>query len=299
MILIGSRALAIRAPFLLKRSPRDFDFIAHEEEALDFLEAHDLKNIERVEGPPFKKIIYPEQDCPCEFEIIEEGKSASLFEDLVKKDPKTISTDFGLIPNVNLLFTLKASHRFFKNSPHFWKTAKDYHIMKDSGCLILPEYQEFYKFRTSETYFYKHPKLNVKKADFFNHDQVVYVYDHDSIHEAMKLQDKPAYTYYQKDGSEVDCDKEKFFAQTDELKLHAVLEESYVLALERSQITYGDEISPRQSFLMALSKVCSSITSGWFRTYAYDHIFEALKAYDDTYVDRFKQAIVNGVVIKL
>ena len=37
MILIGSRALMFRAPQLLKREPKDFDFIAYEDEAIEWL----------------------------------------------------------------------------------------------------------------------------------------------------------------------------------------------------------------------------------------------------------------------
>lgn len=291
MILIGSRALLIQAPQFLNRVPKDFDFIATRQEALDFISKYSLPYTEN-DG----KIIANEISLPCEFELIKEGGSNELFEKLVAADPETIKTEFGLVPGVNLLFTLKASHRYLKNSPHFWKTARDYHVLKASGAEILPLYREFFSKREEETYWYKHPKLNVKKAEFFVGDQVEYRWDHDSIHESMKHLERPIYTLFQKDGAQVACDKNKFFALPEQWRLYSVLEESYVLALERSQVPYPGKLSPRQSFLMALSKVCSSITSGWWREYAYEHIFEAVQAYDDTYLDRFNQAIQTGVV---
>lgn len=294
MLLIGSRALMFRAPALLDRKPMDFDFIGREDEVQDWMAKNGVTGAVREAG----KLIVRDNP-PLEFELVELGSAAEKLVALVEADSKTIRTEFGLVPNLNLLFTLKASHRYLKNSPHFWKTAIDYHRMKRMGCEILPEYTEFFKQREKETYTYKHPNLNVKKKDFFDGDQVNYVYDHDSIHEAMKIGERPAYTYFQKDGAQVACDKEKFFSLPEENRINSVLEETYVLALERSQIPFEGKLTPKQSFTMALSKVCSSITSGWWREYAYENIFTALKRYDDQYVERFKQGIVSGVVKKL
>lgn len=293
MLLIGSRALIFRAPHVLKREPKDFDFIAPYDEIMAWLKSQAISDFTVTE----KQVI--SEPNLCEFEIVKPDSSAELLIDLVKKDPQTINTKFGSIPNFDLLFTLKASHRYLKNSPHFWKTAVDYHKMKHCGAQIRPEYMEFFKLREKETYTYAHPKLNVKKDDFFNGDQVVYIYDHDSIHESMKHGEKPAYSFFQEEGAEVKCDKNKFFSLPDEIKIHSVLEETYVLALERSQIPFPEKMTPKQSFMMALSKVCSSITSGWWREYAYENIFTVAKLYDDNYVEKFKQGINNGVVKKL
>jgi hypothetical protein len=50
------------------------------------------------------------------------------------------------------------------------------------------------------------------------------------------------------------------------------------------------------SFMMALQKVCTSITSGWWRSFAWEHYWDAVKQYDNTYVERFKQGITTGQV---
>lgn len=294
MLLIGSRALLFRMPEILRREPKDFDFIGYRNEIEVWAKANDIADLILEDGKLISRANL------CEFEIAQPGTSSAMLIDLVEKDPKTIKTEeFGLIPNFNLLFALKASHKYLKNSPHFWKTALDYHRMKIAGAEILPEYQAFFKLREKETYNYAHPKLNVNKKDFFNGDQVTYVYDHDSIHEAMKHGDRPAYLMYAKDGEEVKSDKNKFFALSEEIRLHGVLEESYVLALERSQIPFPNKLTPEQSFRLALSKVCSSITSSWFRAYAYENVFKAAKLYNDKYVEKFYQAIEAGVVKKL
>lgn len=292
MLLIGSRALAYRARHLLYKDPVDFDFISTKEEAEEFLEKRNISNQRYdVEGH-----IIVEGTVPLEFSLVEYSDSSKMLVELVSNDPKKITTTFGDIPSLNLLFALKSSHKYLKNSPFFWKTARDYHAMKHEGCVIQPEHMEFFRLREKETYSYKHPNLNVKKNEFFDGDQIKYVYDHDTIHESMKLFDQPAYTYYQKDGSEVLCDKNKFFALPEKIRLAGVLEESYVLALERSQIPHPNIMTPKQSFLMALSKVCSSITSGWFREYAYENIFKAVQKYDDTYVSRFHEHVKSGLV---
>jgi hypothetical protein len=71
-----------------------------------------------------------------------------------------------------------------------------------------------------------------------------------------------------------------------------VYEESCVLALERSQIPFPDA-SPRKSFEYALMKVCTSITSGFFREWAWEHYDDVLALYNELgendYIERFKR----------
>jgi hypothetical protein len=190
---------------------------------------------------------------------------------------------------------LKMSHRYLKDSPHFLKTMRDIHFMRKHGAVIQPEHEAFYKLRRAETYNYNHPKLNTSKADFFQ-DVEIYQYEHDTIHEAMKHLDKPAYSYFKHDQSEVFCDKGLFFSGDETIRLCSVLEETYVLALERSQIPHGKRVSPGWSFDKALEKVCTSITSGWFREYAWENYDKIQDMYDPNYVKRFHQGVESGVV---
>ena len=103
----------------------------------------------------------------------------------------------------------------------------------------------------------------------------------------------PAYTKYMKDGAQVMTSKDKFFAANEFVRLLGVYEESCVLALERSQIPHDFKPSPRYSFELALMKVCTSITSGWFREYAWENYDKVLDLYnelgEDDYVQRFKR----------
>lgn len=297
MLLIGSRALAMRAPIILKREPKDFDFICTREEAMQWVGKHaDTLKWTKMYSPSESKLII-EGEVPIEFELVEHRASARLLVEAVKNDPDTIHTeDFGMIPTLDVLFLLKKSHRYLKNSPHFWKTVQDYHRMKAMGAVVRPEHEQLFQLREQETYVYKHPKLNVSKDAFFDGDQVPYEYDHDSLHVAVKHLDEPAYRYFQKDGAQVACDRTKFFAASREVQLFSVLEESYVLSIERSQVPHPGVMTPRASFMLALSKVCSSIASGWWREFAYENVFDVLKLYSDSYMDKFRAGVEQGVV---
>lgn len=248
-----------------------------------------------------------------EFEIATPGDSS--WELLAYYDQH--ETSFA--PPEVLLF-LKLSHRFRRNSPHFLKTMRDIHFLRANGAMkeYGSELEELMPLREAETYTYAHPKLDVSKNAFFDGDGVPYVYDHDSIHLTQALTVRtsmercagpsvigkaisyghevtrhyPAYTFYMKDGSEVMTSKEKFMSVPESIRLLGVYEESCVLALERSQIPFP-EASPRKSFEYALMKVCTSITSGWFREFAWENYDKVLDIYEKEgergYLDRFER----------
>jgi hypothetical protein len=226
-----------------------------------------------------------------------------------------------LIPTIDQLYTLKLSHRYLKNSPHFLKTLDDVEYFRSIGAKVFDE--GWLKRREAETYTYKHPKLNVMKGDFFKGDGVEYVYDHDDIHKQVaqlthvEIYDLsqsqwrgyfppeyraynpiPAYELYKQPGEEVKCSKLRFFSLPEHVRLYGVLEEAYVLALERSQIPFRGKVDPRRSFDIALMKVCTSSTSGWFREFAWENFRKVEGMYSADYVDRFWAAVDAGRVRK-
>lgn len=235
-----------------------------------------------------------------EFEIATPGSSS---QELLWVERAEESTHFAS-PDAMLL--LKMSHRYRRNSPHFLKTMRDIHFLRSQGAYIdSPFFKELLPLREKETYTYAHPKLDVSKQAFFDGDGVPYIYDHDSIHLTVAVKEyfhynsntdttyfepRPAYTFYMKDGAAVMTSKEKFFAADEEIRLLGVYEETCVLALERSQIPFP-EAKPRQSFEYALMKVCTSITSGWFREFAWENYDKVLDIYEkegeDGYLKRF------------
>lgn len=200
------------------------------------------------------------------------------------------------ICELNWLYALKISHRYKKDSPHFLKTMRDIEFMKELGAEI--PCKDWLRRRTAET-LARHPKLNQSKARFFDTPGVLYKYDHDTLHLAMALGQAPAYTQYVADGQEVQCSKQKWEETSKETKLNGVLEEALVLALERSQIPYEFSLDQSRSFEIALTKVCTSITSGWFRAWAYEHYDEVMGKFETlpwNYVERFHTALRSGII---
>lgn len=298
MILIGSRALQLRAPFLLNRDPVDFDWICTEEEYGDWFKKNQNK-VQPTKDPyspkPNKMIV--EGSTNCEFDFIAPGTSNEELSKLIAQDPETLKTPFGLVPSLDWLFFFKASHKHLKNSPHFWKTFNDYHRMKAAGAKIPVEFKDLFKQREKETYTYKHPNLKQDKKNFFSEDQgITYTYDHDSLHCAVKHLDKPAYSYFGEEGQEVKSNKDKFFQCSKEIQLYSVVEESAVLAIERSLVPHPGVLTIKQAWGLAFSKVLTSITSGWWRTFAYDNGLEALKIYPADYWDKFQSGLKDGTV---
>lgn len=198
----------------------------------------------------------------------------------------------------HVLLALKLSHRYKRNSPHHLKTMRDIKFLRKQGVVIGTELEEWLPLREAATYVYTHPKLDVSKEGFFKDDGVGYKYDHDDLHKVVALKGVPAYTHYLKDGSEVLTCNKKFFSVSEETRLLGGLEESLVLAAERSLIPFNFEATPEKAFLMALSKVTSSITSGKFREFCWENHDKIVEMYWELdggqYADKVKQAIERG-----
>lgn len=302
MLLIGSHALGYRIGFdKLKRNPVDYDLMCTYDEFHAWSKGKKFDAL--YPANQGKKMIAKYDGNIIEFELAWEGSTAAKLLWFVNNDlghfHHAHTAYFGrvVIPSIHLLFALKMSHRFLKNSPHFQKTRHDIQLLKEANAYIPEQYMEWFKQREKATYTYKHPNLKQGKDGFFNPNEgVKYIYDHDSIHVAMAHMGKPAYEFYKSDRAEVFCDKEKFFSVDESVRLYGVLEEAYVLALERSQVPFKGDVSPMASFNMALEKVCTSITSGWFRAFAWDNYDKVMELYNPNYVQKFWDAVETGIV---
>jgi hypothetical protein len=303
LILIGSRALVLRGKHLCHREPVDFDWVCTQVDYESWMEksAHKVSPTKIYELPQFNKQIV-EGTTNLEFEIIKPGTSAQLLHDLVANDPETIESPFGLVPSESLLLAIKDSHKYKKfhmSAANFWKTAIDIHTLRFFGATIKSEHEAFCKLRQAETYTYAHPKLNVNKNDFFQNDglQDVYVYDHDDIHKSVAIYDGiPAYTRYLKGGEQVQCSKKMFYEQPRKIQLAGIIEEAAVLAIERSKVPHGDMWSDEYAWKFAVAKVCSSLTSGWFRDEAFNSLPEILKMYPANYWEKFQADVKAGKI---
>jgi hypothetical protein len=291
-MLVGSKAL-IDLGYNLNREPKDIDMI---------LSWEDFKILQKKSTNV--KACYPLNDSKwvikhldgtiVECEIAWEGSTGESLIHLCKAN--------SLRP-LDIAYTLKMSHRYLKDSPHFLKTMGDIKLFRQLGAKIPLCLKDWLVVREKETYHYQHPSLNRDKTDFFNTEGVVYTYDHDSIHEAVKLFDNPAYSYFKPEDKEVWCSKDMFFSCSEDVRIAAVFEESSVLAIERSLVPFDDWDKEPWAFKKALEKVCTSITSGWFREYAwenYDLVLEMKRQLGDDFLKKkFDLGIANKQIIKI
>lgn len=298
LVVIGSNALQFRG-YKLDREPADWDYIGTYDNAVTRFRTAKATLRSLIPTSEGKKLVAKYKDAvPCEAEIAWPGSLTEELMRLVLDDPETLHLEFHnlYVPSINILYMLKMSHRYLRNSPHFTKTHRDIMYMRELGAVIEPGHEDFYKRRMKATYNYGHPKLNVNKGEFFNGDGVEYKYDHDSIHRSVMRGYQPAYEVYKEDEAEVYCSKDLFYAAPEHVRLNGVLEEAMVLALERSIVPYPGVLTPERAFVLALQKVCTSITSGWFREFAWENYQNVLRLYDPNYVNKFWEDVKTGIV---
>lgn len=291
MIIIGSRAMVANGIFP-GRKPGDFDIVCTYEEMSAVLagmrrRSNLLSVFPTNRGKTFVARVVNEGIF--EFSIAWGGCRESKLLSWVEADrEKWVSGSFDIfgieVPTMSLegVLFLKESHKYLKNSPHFYKTMSDIQLLRSHGVAIPLEWKPLLADREADTYVYSHPKLNVSKGEFFDTEftGVAQKYDHDSVHEAVAIEGEPAYKSYMVDGADVACDKTKFDALPYEKKLYGVVEEAMVLAIERSLVPFPGAMTEREAFKYALMKVCTSITSGWFRKWAWENHDAAVEMFD-------------------
>lgn len=292
MILIGSKAIKFHVSSW--RDPLDTDIVATYEEAEKYQKANKPKVCYPIDSG--KSIYMKASDgIITEIEVAWEGSRAEKLIKFVESDKGTVEWLGVKVPSLDVLYMLKMSHRYLKDSPHFKKTLDDILDLRKLGAKIRPEHQEFYEQRMKDTYVNKLPKLNQAKGEFFDNESSIYTIDHDSIHEAIKNLDKPAYEYF-KDG-EVWCSKELWDNCSDEVKLFAAYEEIGVLSIERSIHPFPN-VDKRWAFNMAHMKLATSISSGWFREFVWENYYKIQEMYNTEYLDKFYDALNNGRIKK-
>lgn len=211
--------------------------------------------------------------------------------------------DFA-IPNMEILYLTKRSHIFMPI--HHEKNIIDYQRLRDNCNLDEAEkYKDYYSIRNAEAIERsprKSPSLSMTNDEFFDRsaDIVGYVFIHDDIHEAVKHYEKPVYEMIKRDFESAWCEKDMFFNLPHEYQISCVQEEAYVIALERYLIlrkgNYNDFF---QAYKDALTRICTTLCSGFFREFAVNNYNEIVKKYNSNYVQKFKCAVENGLVRKM
>lgn len=319
MIIIGSKALLFRLPKteeVIKRMEKaDYDVMMTFNEFIMWSELNDK----------YIKSSHPSQENKYRVVVVKDGVR-KVYEIEVGVDVESMSTSTELLlhyknkPLVTdnivegflgetyrtlkpeYLMLTKRSHLMYP--VHFEKNMDDYQLLKNMlGDFEKDELMEkYYTLRLNEAkarYKQRTPNLNVTTEDFFSSKlNVPNYFVHDDIHEVMAHHDRPVFTMMQRDPSKAWCEKDMFFALPFEYQVQAVQEEAYVIALERYIIPqYGDDWNNYfESYKKALKRICTSLTSGWFRDFAIENYDKAVEWYNPNFVKKFKDAVDSGRV---
>lgn len=189
---------------------------------------------------------------------------------------------YACICPLDYLAAIKRSHLHRPLS--FAKHMHDYNLIKDQVNMPVTFLAERVKL-TKQAYPDKVPSLAMSNDDFFD-DPVKKIYVHDDLHEIVAFGDVPVYTKMKHDAELAMCAKDLWDKSlSHKERIHAVQEEAMVIALERFIIPYREGsarfVAPRVAFLKAIEKICTTLTSGWFRDFAIDNYREVISDVPD------------------
>lgn len=257
-ILIGSRALNYWYPEVPINDSTDWDVISTE--PLEGTEWHslDVLNNRDIEGLLFN------------------------YEDEIDFNGITLT----VAPPV-VLSIIKRSHLhrdlgFDKHITHYHKYLADFkNFLTGDTLAFLEERTKL----TLEQYPQVKPNLNQSVQDFFD-DAVTKVYNHDRLHELFAYEDKPMYTKLQTNPEKAWCSEKLWYTLNHQQQLQCVAEETMVIATERFLVPKNWEFPSKLAYMKALKKVCTTLTSGYFRSFAIDYYPEVISLYNP---DKFQQ----------
>jgi hypothetical protein len=204
-----------------------------------------------------------------------------------------------------ILLSMKRSHIHFPI--YFKKHIEDYTFLKstikeDTLDAITKIARKEIEERIGKL---KTPSLNKKVTEFFNQSEgyVQYFFVHDDIHQAVAHYNRPLFLEMQKDITMAKCEKSLWDKFTFENKCKCVLEEAYVIALERRILPsiFGKSkwFSSEESLEWSLMRICTTLCSGWFREFATDNYFEIKKFINKNYVEDFLEKYHKNEIERL
>ena len=132
------------------------------------------------------------------------------------------------------------------------------------------------------------PSLAMSNDAFFD-DNVKKVFVHDDIHAIIAHYDEPLYMKMQRDPTRAWCERDMWEDFSLQEKTECVQEEAYVIAIERyivPQLMNERRYPHRMAFDKALSRICTTLCSGFFRDHAIDHWSEAIQ-FKQSQFDKF------------
>src|SRR4028119_2304165 len=96
------------------------------------------------------------------------------------------------------------------------------------------------------------------------------------------------------------CEKDLWEQFTHEEKMQCVLEEAYVIALERKIIPFvfgnGKYYSAEDALKWAMMRICTTLTGGWFRSFATENYTNCLGYASPNFDKKFLHKVKEGKV---
>jgi hypothetical protein len=299
MLIVGSKALKHHYP-TFPRSVNDIDLIGFKKDAqiliklLDPLTIKETQHTILLKNISNKTHVYDTDNV----EILLADNSESL-KSYLEYDKDNIYA------SKEVLYSLKKSHIHFPIK--FRKHIHDY-------CFLNEELDGFDKLESITKINYKEtelrvgklktPSLNVSVDEFFGQskDYVKPLFVHDDVHRVMAHYDKPLYEKMVVEKTNAFCDKDIWRIFPFEDKCKCVLEEAYVIALERKILPMlfrgGKFFLSDEAFDWALMRICTNLTSGWFREFATNNYFIIKMLYKKNYVEKFLTEYENGNITR-
>jgi hypothetical protein len=298
MFIIGSSAL--RKSINIDRVIKDTDVVGTSRE-LDFLIdklspkeviVNEKHNCAILRGIQNKDIFFSTRNV--EFFISDNRESLIEYTKYEKIDEFKVG-----YASIETLFSLKKSHIHFPIK--FQKHIEDYCNLYNQvgGVDNLKEITKI-GFKEAESRFgeLKTPKLNKKVATFFDQSKkfVDYFFVHDDIHRVMAHYDSPIYERMQPDITIAKCEVSLWNNFSFEDKCKCVLEEAYVIALERKLIpvmfgSSNEFVTPKQALEWSMMRICTTLCGGWFREFATNNYKEIISMSNPKYLDKFMESV--------
>ena len=299
MLIVGSKALKFHFPNF-KRVVKDIDIIGYSDDVNTLCNLLCPTEVKRGKNTVLLKNITNKTDLfdTDNVEVLLADNSVSL-----RKYMEYDSVSLFASPEV--LFSLKKSHIHFPIK--FEKHIGDYSFLYDhfKGVDYLDDLTKI-NFKETEERLgkLKTPSLKKSVKEFFGQSDgyVKSYFIHDDIHRVMAHYDKPLYEMMQVDKKLAKCEKDMWNLFTFEDKCKCVLEEAYVIALERRIIPMifggGRGYTSEEALDWALMRICTTLCSGWFRNFATNNYYDIKKLSNKNYVEKFLTEYENGNITR-
>lgn len=284
MLIVGSSALA----HYTTRSVKDHDIIAFREQALEHFKSFDI-----IKESKYSILFKKDYVVDCILADNSEALQAYLeFEGANNNRFKIASLD--------TLLSLKASHVHYPLR-NFQRHVEDYswlwkQLGEDKLAPITEQQIKETELRLGKL---KTPSLNKSVESFFGQSdgKVETWFVHDDVHRVMAHKEVPLYELMQRDKTKAKCEKDLWEKFSHLEKCQCVLEEAYVIALERKIIPsiYGGapRVSPKMALDWSLMRICTTLTSGWFRDFACKYYLDIKDTHNPNYYKVFTSAVKN------